>query len=94
MDIPTENIQSKSRGFWASKVNLEFIGKREKSFQRNRLNMQFSNIERKILDGFESQTVWDVGIKKDNNGLKEGDFETKDKQGRNLGLMRNSCIKL
>lgn len=56
--------------------------------------MQFSNIERKILDGFESQTVWDVGIKKDNNGLKEGDFETKDKQGRNLGLMRNSCIKL
>lgn len=46
--------------------------------------MQFSNIERKILDGFESQTVWDVGIKKDNNGLKEGDFETKDKQGRNL----------
>lgn len=27
--------------------------------------MQFSNIERKMLDGFESQIVWDVGIKKD-----------------------------
>lgn len=37
--------------------------------------MQCSNIERKILDGFESQTVWDVGIKTDNNGLKEGDFK-------------------
>lgn len=47
--------------------------------------MQFSNIERKILDGFDSQTVWeegrrdvgikkynrDVGIRKYNNGLKE-----------------------
>lgn len=38
--------------------------------------MQLSNIERKILDGFDSQTVWeegrrDVGIKKYNNGLKE-----------------------
>ena len=27
--------------------------------------MQFSNIERKMLDVFESQIVWDVGIKKD-----------------------------
>lgn len=58
--------------FELKKVNLSQV-EREKSFQRKRLNMQFSNIERKYLDGFESQIVWD-GIKKDKNRIERERF--------------------
>lgn len=48
--------------------------------------MQFSNIERKILDGFESQIVWDVGIKKDKTDWKREILKTKDKTRKEFGF--------